>query len=151
MTIGIDAVLQELPGGVYDIKIGFDGDIETADSFDTFIIVALLSDKRADASEMLDPSRRRGWIGNEHTPGFELGSKLWLYDQARLTRTIINEIQTEAVNALQSLVDEDLAVAIRGAEIVLTDAGASLVVLIERSQSRVEKRFFELWQNTGVK
>ncbi len=150
MTLGIDAVLVEIPGGTYDIQIGFDGDIKTADSFDTFIIVALLSDKRADSSEMLDPARRRGWIGNEHTPGFELGSKLWLYDQARLTRTIINEIESEAVDALQSLVDEDFAVAIRGAEILLTDTGTQLVVEIERPQSRVEKRFFDLWQNTGV-
>lgn len=147
---GIDAVLQELDGGIYDLKVGFDGDIETADSFDTYILVALLSDKRADASEILDSARRRGWIGNEQTPGFELGSKLWLFEQSRLTRTVINEIQTEAVNALQSLVDEDLAVAIRGVELDLTDGGATLVVEIERSPSRVEKRFFDLWQNTGV-
>jgi len=147
---GIDAVLQETEGGNYDIQIGFDGDIMTADSFDTFILVALLSDKRASSSEILESNRRRGWIGNEHTPGFEIGSKLWLYEQARLTRTIINEIQTEAVNALQSLVDEDLAVAIRGAEVVFDVGGASLVVDIERSPSRVEKRYFDLWQNTGV-
>ncbi len=150
-TRGIDAVLQELPGGIYDIKIGFDGDIETADSFDTYIIVALLSDKRADASEMADPARRRGWIGNEHTPGFELGSKLWLFEQSRLTGLVANAIQTEAVDALQSMVDEDLAVAVRGAEVELTADGPRLAVTIERSPSEVEKRFFSLWQNTGVK
>lgn len=148
---GIDAVLQQLPGGNYDIQIGFDGDIETADSFDTYILVALLTDKRADASEILQPERRRGWIGNEHTPGFEMGSKLWLYEQARKTRTTINEIQTEAVNALQSLVNEGLANAIRGAELRFTDDGVSLEVVIERSPSRTEKRLFDLWQNTGVR
>lgn len=147
---GIDAVLQELEGGNFDIKIGFDGDIETGDSFDTFILVALFSDKRASASEILESSRRRGWIGNEHTPGFEIGSKLWLYEQARMTRTTINEIQTEAVNALQSLVDEDIAVAVRGAEVVFGREGTSLEVDIERSPSRIEKRYFDLWQNTGV-
>jgi phage gp46-like protein len=150
MSRGIDAVLQELPGGTYDIKIGFDGDIETADSFDTYITVALLTDKRADASEMLDPLRRRGWVGNEHTPGFEMGSKLWLYEQARLTRTTINQVQTEAANALQSLVDENLAVAVRGAELILSDVGVTLEVDIERSPSRVAKRYFDLWQKTGV-
>ncbi len=145
---GIDAVLQELPGGVYDIKIGFDGDIETADSFDTYILVALLTDKRAEASEIAEPARRRGWIGNEHTPDFEMGSKLWLFEMARLTRTVVSEVQAEAVNALQSLVDEDLAVAIRGAD--LDPISGTLEVDIERSPSRVEKRFFDLWQNTGV-
>ncbi len=147
---GIDAVLQELDGGVYDIKIGFDGDIETEDSFDTYILVALFSDKRADASEILDPQRRRGWIGNEHTPDFELGSKLWLYEQSRLTRAVQNAVSAEAVDALQSLVDEDLAVSVRGAELEATVDGASLVVEIERSPSRVEKRHFDFWQKTGV-
>lgn len=147
---GIDAVLQELDGGVYDIKIGFDGDIETEDSFDTYILVALFSDKRADASEILDPQRRRGWIGNEHTPDFELGSKLWLYEQSRLTRAVQNAVSAEAVDALQSLVDEDLAVSVRGAELEATVDGASLMVEIERSPSRVEKRHFDFWQKTGV-
>lgn len=147
---GIDAILQKLDGGNYDIQIGFDGDILTGDSFDTFILVALLSDKRASSSEILESNRRRGWIGNEHTPGFEIGSKLWLYEQARLTRTIINEIQTEAVNALQSLVDEDIAVAVRGAEVLFDVEGTTLEVDIERSPSQVEKRYFDLWQNTGV-
>ena len=147
---GRDAVLQEIPGGFYDLKIGFDGDIETADSFDTYILVALFTDKRADASEILDPLRRRGWIGNEHTPGFEMGSKLWLFEQSRLTRTVANQIQAEAVNALQSLVDEDLAVSVQGVELDITDDGITLVVAIERSPSRVEKRHFELWNNTGI-
>lgn len=55
------------------------------------------------------------------------------------------------MNALQSLVDEGLAVAVRGAELVFTDDGVSLEVVIERSPSRTEKRLFDLWQNTGVK
>lgn len=147
---GIDAVLQELPGGIYDIEIGFDGDIKTADSFDTYILVALFTDKRADASETLDPARRRGWIGNEHTPGFEMGSKLWLFEQSRLTRTVMNKVETEVLSALQSLVDDGFAVAVRGVELELTDDGVELTVEIERFPSMVEKRHFALWQNTGI-
>ena len=30
--IGIDAKLKRLDGGVYDIQIGFNGDVETEDS-----------------------------------------------------------------------------------------------------------------------
>ena len=147
---GIDATLFPIDGGLYDIGIQFDGDIETKDSFDTFIQVALLTDARADASEMRISHRRRGWIGNEHTPDFEIGSKLWLYEQARLTRTTMNEIETEAVRALQPLVDDNLADAIRGADLIITTTGASLTVDIERDQSEVEKRHFELWNNTGT-
>ena len=148
---GIDAVLVPLNGDLSDLSIAPDGDIATEDAFDTFITVALMTDQRADPSEMGPSERRRGWIGNEHTAGFEMGSKLWiLVDQPRLTGRVINEIQAEAVRALQSLVDEGFAEAIRGAEVVLSGTGASLVVLIERDPSQVEKRFFQLWENTGV-
>lgn len=147
---GIDAVLQELPGGIYDIKIGFDGDIETADSFDTYIIVALLTDARADESEVADARKRRGWIGNEHTPGFEMGSKLHLFEQSRLTRTTMNGIEDEALDALQSLVDDGFAVAIRSADVRATVTGVILETEIQRTPSEVEKRFFELWNQTGL-
>lgn len=147
---GIDAVLFEQPGGIYDIGIAPDGDIATEDAFNTYILVALLTDARADASEVLPSERRRGWIGNEHTPGFEIGSKLWLFEQARLSRTTLTSIENEAVRALQSLVDDDLAVAIRGAEAEIDGPGVNLTILILRDNAVVEKRLSDLWNNTGV-
>jgi len=148
---GIDAVLQELPGGFFDIKIGFDGDVETEDAFDTAIKVSLFTDARADESQVSESNRRRGWIGNEFTPEFEIGSLLWLFEQARLTRTIMNEIEDEARTALQWLVDDGLAVAITNVSATSTAQGRLILELtIERTTSVVERRFFELWQNTGV-
>lgn len=150
MALGIDAVLQELPGGVFDIQIGPDGDILTADAFDTAILVSLLADKRADESEVGPSDFRRGWIGNEVTPGFEIGSKLWIYYQSRLSRTVMNRVAQEATDALQWLVDDGYAVAIRATRLGLGTTGVTLEIEIQRSPSEVEKRFFELWQNTGV-
>lgn len=147
---GIDAVLNELPGGIWDIQIGFDGDIETADSFDTYIIVALFTDARADESEVAQPERRRGWAGNEHTPGFEQGGKFWLFEQSRLTRATMNDAEAAAVDALQSLVDEGLAVSVRGARVTRTADAATLEIDIERARDQVAKRYFDLWQNTGT-
>jgi len=152
---GIDAVLTRLPGGVYDIQIDDSGDVETADAFDTAIIVSLLSDKRASESEMLEPQRRRGWIGNESTPGFEIGSKLWLFEQSRLTRTVMNQIVDEAKQALQWMVDAGLAVEIRSVEVNLLPPsspiiGIQLTVEILRSPSVVEQRYFNFWAQTGL-
>ncbi len=147
---GIDAVLQELTGGTYDIKIGFDGDLETEDSFDTYITVALLTDARATESEIQDPRKRRGWIGNEHTPDFDMGSKLFLFEQSRLTRTIINQVQDAARNALQSLVDDEFALAILSVDLRVTANGVTLELEIQRTTSQVEKRFFKFWELTGV-
>lgn len=147
---GIDATLRSLGSGSYDIQIGPDGDVLTEDSLDTAILVSLLTDRRANQSEVPDPMKRRGWIGNELTPGQEIGSKLWLFDQARLSRTGLNEIEGAAIEALQWLVEDGIAVAISGARATVSGTGSVfLEVTIERSQSVTDKRLFELWNNTG--
>lgn len=149
---GIDAVLQELDGGLFDLKIGFDGDIETDDFFDTAIQVSLFSDKRANESEVLESRKRRGWIGNEvRDDGFEVGSKLWLFEQSRLTRTVMNQVEDAARESLQWLVDDDFAVAIRTTQLTMTTTSITLEVTIERTTSQVEKFFFELWDRTGIR
>lgn len=146
---GIDAVLVPFRE-TFDIQIAADGDIDTEDSFDTAITIALLTDRRADPSEVLLSERRRGWIGNEHTPGFEIGSKLWLFEMARLTATVVAEFEAEVVQALSTLVDEGLAEAIRSADLEVTTNGVRLTVSIQRDHSRAEKRYFKFWDKTGV-
>lgn len=148
---GIDAVLQEIPGGAYDLKIGFDGDLETEDSFDTAIIVSLFTDARANESEVLEASRRRGWIGNERTPGFQVGSKLWLLEQSRLTRTVMNQARDESRDALRWMVEDELAVSIGNARAFQESGSLFLEVTIQRTSSEVEKRLFELWSATGTR
>lgn len=147
--LGIDAVLQRLPNGAYDIQIGPDGDILTEDTFDTAIIVSLLTDARADESEVLESHQRRGWIGNEVTPDFEIGSKLWLFDQSKLTATVMNQVADAAQDGLQWFVDDDLLVAI-STEVTVTVDSIRLVVNLQRENGMVDQRFFELWQKTGV-
>lgn len=150
----IDAALVELAGGIYDIQFT-DGDVETQDFFDTALIVSLLSDRRANESEALLSHMRRGWIGNEHTPGIEIGSKIWLYEQSRLTRQIINQVADAARNAVQWMVEDDLVVAIRRvtAEFLPPSSpiiGARITVEIERSNSVIENRYFDFWPQTAV-
>lgn len=147
---GIDVTLQLLDSGIYDIEIGWDGDLKTADTFDTYILVALFTDARANEAQVQDSSRRRGWIGNEYTPGVQMGSLLWLFEQAKLTRTVMNDVSGEVVRALQSMVDDGLALAVREAFVRLLDGGVYLEANIQRPQSQVERRYYELWQNTGV-
>lgn len=147
---GIDAVLQELSGGLYDIKIGFDGDIETADAFDTALIVSLFTDARADESEVPEARRRRGWIGNEYTPGIEMGCKLWIpLEQPRLTRSVLNQAQDAARDGLQWFVTDELAVSITDVGVRVEQTGVFLEVTIQRSPNQIERRFYQLWNNTG--
>lgn len=147
---GIDAVLLELPGGAYDIQIDGFGDILTEDAFDAAILVSLLMDRRASASEVLASNMRRGWIGNESTPGVEMGSKLWLFEQSRQTQTVMNQVADAAKAALQWLVEDGFAVAILGAAPRRTANGVALEITIQRSPSEVEIKSFMLWERTGV-
>lgn len=148
---GIDAVLEQLSSGLFDVRFGFDGDLETADSFDTAIVVSLFTHARADPSEVALPERRRGWAGNEYTPGFEIGSTLWVpLEQGRLRRTELNAIEDGAREGLAWFVEQGLAVRISGVRATITAAGAVLELTIERSPAETVRRFFTVWSNTGL-
>lgn len=150
MTIGIDVVLTKNADGIFDISIDEEGDIETADAFDTLILMSLFCERRASSSEVLESQRRRGWIGNESTPGFEIGSKLWLFEQSRINRNTLNGITTAADEALQAeLVDDNIADSVTSSA-TLSNGTITLITIITRPNSKVEKRFFPLWENTGI-
>lgn len=144
-VLTIDATTQ-----LYDISFDTDGDILTDDFFDTSLLYSLLGEKRADPSEVVEPQRRRGWIGSEGKD-FENGSKLWLFEQARVTRTNLNRIEDEARKALQWLVGDDFAVSVDEVTAVAKNGTVTLEIVIRRSRSQPERRFFDLWENTGLR
>ncbi|MCW8930008.1 MAG: phage GP46 family protein [Gammaproteobacteria bacterium] len=132
---------------VYDIVFDDNGDIANGDFLDSILIYALFGEKRASESEVPIASMRRGWIGNEGKT-FENGSKLWLFEQSNITRAVLNDIQSTALDALTYLIDDGYAVDIE-ASAVLQNNQVVLNILIYITQSKVETRFFVLWQNTG--
>lgn len=148
-----DAVLTIDPTtNLYDINIDAQGDIETADFFDTSILYSIFGERRANKDEVLDARYRRGWIGNEGKD-FENGSKLWLFEQSRITATTLSRIADEIKKSLQWLVDDGFAVSLI-VESVTIDTKRNKLVLtldIRRSADKVERRFFDLWDNTGRK
>ncbi len=148
MRAGIDAKLTLDTDDVWTMTLTADGDIETEDAFETYIIVALFTDIRADESEVSISENRRGWIGNEETPGFQMGSKLWLLDQADVTQDNINLAEEYALQALSKMVEEELALAVR-VDASGTHEGIQLAVEIIRPDSSVFLRYFNLWENTG--
>lgn len=147
--MSIDAVLTKT-NNVYDFNITDEGDIEMENFFDTAILMSIFCERRATASEMPESHRRRGWIGNEQGDGFEIGSKIWLYEQERITGTTLASMRKQILNALQWLIDDGYAVAIE-ASVTLKNGVVTAETTIERPNSKVDKRFHELWQNTGVR
>lgn len=149
-TPGTDAVMTKEGRitGYYDFSLTDDGDILTEDFFDTAILMSFFCERRAASSEIPDSQRRRGWIGNESTPGFDIGSKIWLYEQARIDRNTLNGINDAANASLQWMIDDAIAVSVRSSS-TFTDDNINLEVVITRPNSKVEKRYFTLWENTG--
>jgi phage gp46-like protein len=155
-TRGIDAVLVPFEKS-YDFILDDSGDIKSADAFDTSILVSLFTDRRAEPSEVVEASLRRGWIGNESTPDFEIGSKLWLFYQNRNTLDTMNGIVDAAQEALQWMVQDSIPASgttianavSASATLVPGSSEIRLTIEIERPSSRVEKRYFDLWDATG--
>lgn len=144
-----DLKVNQQDNGIWDLSLTSSGDLEGCDCFDASITYAILGERRASESEVLISQNRRGWIGNEGKI-FENGSKIWLFEQSRLTRTILNDIQSSALDALNYLVDDGMATRIT-AEATLRSGSVNLSIQIFISPSRVETRFFELWSNTGAR
>ena len=144
-VLTIDTVTQQ-----YDINIGTTGDIETDDFFDTSLLYSIFGERRASPDEMVEAPLRRGWIGNlVNDDGFENGSKIWLFEQARITRSNLNRIQDEALKSLQWLVSDGYAVSIDQVTALVKDGKITLDITIRRSRDKVERRFYTLWENTG--
>ena len=104
------ALSKDATTSLFDISL-VNGDFTLVDSFDTSITVALFADERADASEVPAAELRRGWWGNQFgdDPLFQLGSKIWLIEQARSNQDTLNSAIDFAKNSLQWLIDDDHA------------------------------------------
>jgi len=133
----------------YDIDFEGNGDFETVSGFETSLTMSLFTDKRVSESEQSDPTRRRGWIGDElfADTGFKHGSKLWLLDQARINFNTRNLAITYANDALQWFIDDGYlknivtTATITSSNVTLNING----VLLNNSKTSFS---YELWQNT---
>ena len=146
-----DVVLERKAGNFfYDFSLDADGQIVVDDFFDTALLYSVLGEQRADSSEVSQPERRRGWIGNEGKER-DNGSKLWLFHQSAKTRTVLNDMADALANCVKWLVEDGFAISIDDATATATKDGTDLEVTIRRSTSVIIKRSFKLWNNTGIR
>lgn len=137
--------------GLYDIGLDEDGDITTVSSFDTAILMSLFADARADASEVSRTELRRGWWGNvsyQDQEDRQMGSKLWLYDQARLNQETANGVDNAVNEGLQWFIEQQFLKDVS----VQTEVGESNITVninLIKFNSQTESRSFDLWENTG--
>ena len=144
-----DAVL-DTDKGYYDFSLNAEGQIVVDNFFDTALLYSVLGERRADGSEIPETSNRRGWIGSENAD-YENGSKLWTKNQSRVSRGLLNDLQDIALDALEWLVDDKLAIKIENPVAIADGTSVTLDVTIRRTAAQVVQRSFILWNNTGVR
>lgn len=142
-------VVLEASKGYYDIEWTESGDISTGQTLDTYILMCIFEEVRATGTEVPAANRRRGWIGNESTPGFEQGSKAWLFEQERVRGSVLAELGQVVRNALQPLIDDGLAEDVRVSTPKLQRGKVVVDIDLYRSGSPVDRKTYELWENTG--
>ena len=146
MTDEFTDVELNTDAGYHDISFE-NGDFKKLKGFDTAIFISLFTDARASDTQIERPENRRGWIGNLGNP-VELGSLIWLYEQARLFTPTVNGVIDETKKALQWLIDFNYAVAVT--VVVRRPVRDTLAVdiTITHSDASVETLRLSLWENT---
>ena len=144
-----DVILNDTRG-YYDFEWTASGDISTAETLDTFILICIFEEVRATETEVSVANLRRGWAGNESTPGFQQGSKAWQFEQERATGTTLAELGVVIRNSLQPLIDDGIAFNVEVETPILLKGKVCVFIKISRDGSPVDRRFFELWENTGT-
>lgn len=142
-----DVVLNR-DNGYYDLTWSDSGDIETAATLDTAILMSIFEELRATPGEQPVSELRRGWLGNEGT-GFEQGSKLWEFEQERITGSMLAELGVVIRNALQWLLDDGIAKSITVETPTLENGRVGVRINFGRDESTVDRRYYQLWDNTG--
>lgn len=144
-----DVRLVRKDDGLFDLQVS-NNVLETVDGFETAIIVSLLTDARAPSSAVQTPSRRRGWVGNvlNAASGRQLGSRLWLYKQARLTDAVLNNITVAAQESLNWMIEDGIAKSV-AATALKNDLRSVTVNIVITTVKGKEERYAVLWRQTG--
>ena len=148
--MAVDIALIQNTENEFDVQFE-NVDFKLVDIFDTSLTISLFADARALPSQIPISQLRRGWWADQFDddfPLFETGSRLWLLEQARNNQLTLNNAIDFAKNALQWLVVKNHAISVdvTGS---FTQNGIRLAIIINRANSIVETRYFDLWNNTG--
>lgn len=147
----IDIALIQDDKGLFDIAIDPEtGDFKLVDGFETALAMSLFCERRADESEVPVVENRRGWWGNEVGPeGFEIGSKLWLLDQARRNQQALNKSEDYSRESTEWFITDGYLVNIDTSARFIEN-GLDLKIDFNRSNSATESRSYQLWENTNA-
>lgn len=135
------------------------GIVDEGSDLATAVIVALGTDRLADANDKIDGDDRRGWWGDADAKvvwdGWEIGSRLWLLERAKITGAgaaegaTLTRAEDYAREALMPFLERGIAsrMSVR-AERVGRERIDMIVVLYRGPLPAVQLRYQNLW--TGI-
>lgn len=133
----------------FDLAITKKGDLKADTSWDTGVNLALLTDGRADNSEVSRPENQRGTIVDIFTER-KNGSKLWLLEQSRNDAGALNRAIDYCKNALKYFIDFNYVqnVFVDGRR---TAEGIRLDISILGKSGEIDKYRYDAWNNSLYK
>ena len=127
-------------------------DLSSDDGLRTAVLLSLFSHGQLDSTSQLPDgvTDMGGWWGDgvPVVEGDRFGSRLWRHDRAKVTPALLPEIETDAKDALQWMLDDKVASSVTAAASILEKRnGYLLAVGIHRDgKEPVSFRFEKAWE-----
>lgn len=145
------ALIQFGDKPVFDLDLA-DGDLATDSGLKTAVIVSLFTDRRAEPADALPDGSgdRRGWWADAW-PARErdrIGSRLWLLSREKELPEVRRRAEDYAREALQWLIDDRIAQAVRVEATTRDGDILHLRIVIARAGGgEVDMQFNTLWRD----
>lgn len=143
--------IQKTAAGMYDMSIDpLTGDLTNETSFDTDVEMSLFTDRRADASQIMQPEKRRGWFGDLFTTldGYQIGSHLWLLSQARVNQDTVNKAIDFITQSLKWITDYNFGQRVSVTGTITGTNSIQINVNVYVDNNLVKSYTFKLWQGS---
>lgn len=129
-----------------DIEV-ISGDLAVDSTLKTAVIISLFSDRRADSTDEIPAgSSYRGWWADSLGTD-KFGSKLWLLARAKHTEETRSRAEDYAKQALQWLIDDEIATSVDVKAEWLSQEVLAIEVIIIKGDGLVETyQFSNIWE-----
>lgn len=113
------------------------------------VVVSLFTWRRANPDDELPASDLMGWWGDSYAEiaGDKIGSRLWLLSRSALSQDTVRSAQEYAEEALQWLLDDQVAtsVTVTSSRLGVHSLGLTVVVTRAESGQVLNLRFADVW------
>lgn len=127
-----------------EVLLAPSGGLAGDDGLTTSVLLSLFLDRRARADDALPDATagdRRGWVGDAFDLTDRLGSRLWLLDREKHTEETRRRAEEYAAEALDWLIEDGLATAVRISAEWLATGVLGLRVEVDAATGAVSQTF----------